>query len=234
MGLPLPVFIRVRIHRQDTGQPLHALLLLRELFRFPAALFVIAAREASASLIGRQAHQKLFIEVHHLLRLALGELVALIEEDHPVTVSGNGSQIVADEQDRLALGTEFFKFMIAFCLKENIPDGQGLIDNQDFRVDVNGHGKCQAHEHTARVGLYRLVDKLADIRKGENAVHPLLNFLLRESHHSPVQVDVFDPCIFHIEAGTQLKQSGNAPVGRHGPFRRGKHTGDNLQDCRFS
>ena len=58
--------------------------------------------------------------------------------------------------------------MIAFGLEEHISYGQCLVYNQDFRLYINGNRKSQTNEHTARIGLHRLVYILSDICKFQN------------------------------------------------------------------
>ena len=72
---------------------------------------------------------------------------------------------MTDEDDRLAHFLEFFEFMITFCLEKYITDAQSLIYDQDLRLDIDRHCKRQADEHTAGIGLYRLIDIISDIRK---------------------------------------------------------------------
>ena len=60
---------------------------------------------------------------------------------------------------------KFFKFMVAFCLEENVTYRQSLVHDQDFRVNINSHCKSQPHEHTAGIGLCRLINIISNIRK---------------------------------------------------------------------
>ena len=75
---------------------------------------------------------------------------------------------MADKNNSFPKLLKFFKFMIAFGLEEHISYGQCLVYNQDFRLYINGNRKSQTNEHTARIGLHRLVYILSDICKFQN------------------------------------------------------------------
>ena len=72
---------------------------------------------------------------------------------------------MADEDDGLAHLLKFFKFVITFCLEENVSHRQSLVYDQDLRLNVDSHRKCQTHEHTAGISLARLVHIVTDVRK---------------------------------------------------------------------
>ena len=101
-----------------------------------------------------------------------------VEENDPVTVLSDTSQIMADEENGFSHFLEFLKFVIALGLEKYIADGKRLVHNQNLRVNIDGHRKCQPHKHSAGIALYRLVDKLPDIRKIQNILKSLVDLLL--------------------------------------------------------
>ena len=178
--------------------------------------------------------QNLFIQIHHLLRRALIHFHSLIQQDYSVTISGNTSQIVADEQDGSSLLLEFVKFPVAFCLKKYVSHRQCLIHDQNFRINVDGHCKCQTHKHTAGIGFHRLVYKIPDVCKLQNAVQLCIDFLPGKSHHGTIQIHILNACIFHIKAGPQLQKSGDPSIYLKISSGGVQHTGDDLQNRGFS
>ncbi len=93
---------------------------------------------------------------------------------------------MAYEDNRLAHGLKFFKLVIALCLEKDIAHGERLIDNQDFRIDVDGDRKSQPHEHTAGICLDRLVHIGTDVREREDVVHFRFDFRLGKANHRAV------------------------------------------------
>ena len=62
----------------------------------------------------------------------------------------------------------------------NIADRQGFVNQQDFRIDVNGYREGQPHDHAARVSLDRLIDEVANFRERLDLGEALVHFLARE------------------------------------------------------
>ena len=122
-------------------------------------------------------NQKLLVHIHHGLGCAFIQHDTLIQQNHPVTVFGHASQIMAYEQDCLSLLFKFFKFVIAFCLKKDVSHGQRLIHDQDFRVNVNGNRKGKPDKHTAGIHFNRLMDIVTDVRKGKDIIQSCVDLL---------------------------------------------------------
>ena len=70
---------------------------------------------------------------------------------------------VRDEQDGDAARAQLVHLAHAALAEIDVADGQRFVHQQDFRIDVDGHGERQAHHHAARVGLHRLIDEVADL-----------------------------------------------------------------------
>ena len=126
---------------------------------------------------------------------------------------------MADEQDRLAFFLEFLEFSIAFCLEKYVANRKRLIDDQDFRVDIDGNCKCQSDKHPAGIGLYRLVHIVPDIRKIQDILQLFINFFFRKTDHRSIQINIFDAVVFHVKACAQLQQGGNSAVYLHNAAR---------------
>ena len=124
--------------------------------------------------------------------------------------------------------------MIAFCLKKYVSYREGLVHNQYFRINIDRHRKGKPDKHTAGVSFYRLIDIISDIRKVQNAFQLSINFLLGKTDHCPVQVNVLNAVVFHIEAGTQFQQCRNPAVYFHVSRSGIQDTGNNFQNRGFA
>ena len=124
--------------------------------------------------------------------------------------------------------------VITFCLKEDVSYGKRFIDNQNFGVDGNIKGKGQADEHSAGIGLHRLIDEVSDVGKVQNIRKLLVHLLLTDAHHGAVHVNVFNPGIVLIKACSKLKECANCSLRFHASACRGKHAGNNLQHSGLS
>ena len=138
---------------------------------------------------------------------------------------------MADKDDGLTHLLKFFEFMIAFRLKENIPYRQRFVHDQDLRIDIDRHRKGKTHKHTAGIGLHRLVDIFADIRKFQNRIQLLIDFFLRKSDHGSVQIDIFNPIILIIKACSQFQQRRNTSIDGHAASAGVQNACNDFQDC---
>ena len=53
-------------------------------------------------------------------------------------------------------------------------------------------------------GGYRLVHEIPDFRKFQDVLKLGVHLLFRIAHHGAVHIYIFNPCIIHVESGTQL------------------------------
>ena len=127
---------------------------------------------------------------------------------------------MADKQDRLAFRLEFLELFIAFGLEKNIPDRKSLINDQNFRINIDGNRKSKTDKHTGRIGFYRLIDKIADIRKIQNILQAGVNLLFGKPVHRSVQIDIFHTGIFTVKSGAKFQQSRNPAVDVYLSLRR--------------
>ncbi len=70
-----------------------------------------------------------------------------------------------DEEDGDPLGAQLVNLPHAALPEIDVAHRERFVDEEDFRVHMDGHGEGQAHDHAARVRLDRMVDKLADLGK---------------------------------------------------------------------
>jgi len=131
------------------------ILIIQEILRFSAGIFGFIVLTYQYPLVG----------IDHRFGAALTQDISLVQQIDAVTVFADAAQIMTDEHNGLAHFLEFFEFVITFSLEKYIADTQCFVHNQDLRLDVNGHSKSQTDEHTAGIGLHRLIDIIPDICK---------------------------------------------------------------------
>ena len=135
---------------------------------------------------------------------------------------------MGNHEDRCSPLLDLLHLPVTFCLKEYVSDGQGLVDDQDLRLHVNVKRKCQTDEHTAGVGLYRLIDKIADIRKIQNILQLFIHLFPGIPHHGAVHIDIFNSGVVHIEPGSKFQKRGDLSLHVHLTGGRCEDAGDDL------
>ena len=75
-----------------------------------------------------------------------------------------------------------------FFLKGGIPDGEYLVDEQNFRLEMRRDGKRKAHLHTAAVVLERRVEKALYFGEGDDLIELAVNLGLAHSQDRAAQV----------------------------------------------
>nr|WP_315729194.1 MULTISPECIES: hypothetical protein [unclassified Bradyrhizobium] len=98
----------------------------------------------------------------------------------------------------------------AFLLEEDVADAQRLIDQQHLRLETGGGGERQTDDHAAGIGLGRLVDEIADVRKRGDFVEFRVGLPPAHTADGRIQIDVLTPRKVRIEAAAKLEHGGNA------------------------
>ena len=101
-----------------------------------------------------------------LVRFALGHELAVFEGRRLVAHLPDEVGGVGDDHDRAALGLEGLDLVDALPLEGLVADGEDLVDEEDLRVDVDGHGEAEPDVHARRVVLDRRVDELLQLGEG--------------------------------------------------------------------
>ena len=117
---------------------------------------------------------------------------------------------------------------VALGLEKYVPHRQRLVYNQNLRLHVDGEGEGQTDEHTAGIGLHRLIHKVPDIGKFQNVRELLVHLFLGKAHHGSVHVNIFNTCVVLVKPGSQLQKGGNLSVHLHFPGRGGENSRNNL------
>src|SRR5437879_309008 len=101
-----------------------------------------------------------------------------------------GGHFVADEKYRSAAGAHVAHFPETFLLKAGVPNGEHLVNQQDFRFKKRRNRKRQTLVHAAGVALDRGVDKAFDFGEGNNLVKLASDFAALHAQDCAVQVDI--------------------------------------------
>ena len=156
------------------------------------------------------------------------------EKKRAVAELGHVVHGVGDEHDHGAAREQPFQALVAFLAEKDVADGQRLVDDEDFGLEARGHGKGQAQEHAARIGLDRLVEVDADVGEGGDIVHARLDDIARDAEHGGVDVDVLPAGEFRLEAGAELEKRRGALGQDHLAGRGFEHPGEDLQQGGFA
>ncbi|MAG63888.1 hypothetical protein CMO84_10255 [Candidatus Woesearchaeota archaeon] len=87
------------------------------------------------------------VRIRHVLGAALLQDLALIHQHNVLTHGLDRSHVMRDEDRGLALLAEFIQAVDTFALEVLIPHRQGLVNQQDVRINAGGDGKSKAHVH---------------------------------------------------------------------------------------
>ena len=71
----------------------------------------------------------------------------MIEPHRPIAEVAHAAEIVGDEHECAALFAELDELLHTSLLERDVADREDLVDQQQFRVDVDGDGECKAHVH---------------------------------------------------------------------------------------
>src|SRR5579883_633748 len=88
-------------------------------------------------------------------------------------------QIMADEHDGAALRPELLDLLETFLLEGHVADGQRLVDQQDFRIDMNGGGEAETELHAGAVGAHRIVDRMLQLVECYDCNEPRRHLAIR-------------------------------------------------------
>jgi hypothetical protein len=133
----------------------------------------------------------------------------LVQEERPVAERLHGAHVVGDEDERRAPVDDLADPLEAFLGEEDVADGKGLVDDEDVRLDVDGHREREAHHHARGVGLDRLVDEVADVGEGGDLAHPLRHLGMGEAVDGAVQVHVLRSGEVRVEPAAELEERGD-------------------------
>ena len=101
----------------------------------------------------------------------------------------------------------------ALLLERGVADGQHLVDDQDLRLQMRGHGEREAHVHAARIALHRRIEELLDLGERDDLVELRGDLGLRHAEDGAVEKDVFAAGQLRVEAGADFEKRADAAAG---------------------
>ena len=119
----------------------------------------------------------------------------------------------------------------ALLLELGVADGQHLVDDQDFGIEIRRDCECQPHVHAAAVALDRSVEKLLDPREIDDLVELLFDFPARHTEDAAVEKDVLAAGELGMEPSADLQQAGNTPMDVDLAGRGPGDPREDLQQC---
>src|SRR5438309_2758599 len=111
------------------------------------------------------------------------------------------------EQNGSAAVDDFVHLCKAFLLELRVAHRQHFIDNEDLRIQVRRHGKCQSHIHPTGVTLDRRLEKSLGARKIYDFVEFRVNLAPAHAQDCSVQIDVFTSAKIRVEASANVEQA---------------------------
>ena len=129
---------------------------------------------------------------------------SMTEQQRARTEHTNRLHGVADDEDRRSGGLELAHPVEALGLKREVADGEHLVNKQHARLDVNGDGESEPHEHARRVELHRCVDEVRQLGEGNDVVEALVDCSLCKAEQHAVDVDVL--AAGHLLRGTRRRR----------------------------
>ena len=100
----------------------------------------------------------------------LGLQLTVSQPNHLAAQSPYLTHLMADENNRPPALSYLIYFSEALSLKCIVAHGKDLIDEENFRMQVRSNSECQPHVHTARIPLYRCVEKFFNLRKSNDLI----------------------------------------------------------------
>ncbi len=111
----------------------------------------------------------------------------LFQIESPSTNLPYGCHIMTHEKYRTSfMRRHNFHLSETLLLKLGVTYRQYLVYNQDVRLQVRRDGKRKANVHTARVVLYRSIEKFIYLGKSNDFIEFLLDLVLRHPKNSAV------------------------------------------------
>ena len=93
--------------------------------------------------------------------------------------------------------------------------------------------ESQSHKHTARVALYRCIQKFLDSRKLYDLIKSSANICFCHSEYRTVDIDILSTGKLRMEPGPDLQQAGNAALVMNNTVGWRSDPAENLKQSAF-
>jgi hypothetical protein len=119
-------------------------------------------------------------------------------------------------------------------LEAGVTDGQDLIHDQDFRVQVGCDTESQADVHSTGVSFHRRVQKLFDFRKGDDLIELALDLAPAHAQDGAIEEDIISAGKLRMETGADLKETPYSAAKVGAARRRFRDAGKDFQQSGFA
>src|ERR1700733_7970141 len=149
-----------------------------------------------------------------------------VEPIYALAKAANLIHLVADEDNRTTAVGHLLHLTEALLLELEVADGQYLVYEQNFGLEMSGNGERQAHLHPGAEMLERCFDKALDIRERDDRVVFLADLALAHSKNGAAQIYVFAARELGMKARADFEKAPDAaadlsePGGRAGDARK--------------
>ena len=121
-----------------------------------------------------------------------------------------------------------------FLLKNGIPYGQNLIDQQNLGFQMGGNRKGQPNVHSARIVFHRGIQQTATFGKLHDLIEFARDFPARHAQDCAIEEDILPAREFRMKAGPDFKQAADPAANLRLPFRWFCDARQDLQQRRFA
>jgi hypothetical protein len=180
----------------------------------PPGQFLAESAAASLGVV-------LQVDAHALVHGAVEGHAPRAQHHHPVAQLAHSGHVVAHEQDGPPATGHPAHAVQALALEVRVAHGQHLVHEQDFRFQVRGHGKGQAHVHARGVALDRRVHETLQLGESHDGLEALGHLAAGHAQDGAVQEDVLAAGEVGVEARADLEHAGHAPA-QQGPALGGR------------
>jgi hypothetical protein len=137
---------------------------------------------------------------------------AAIDQDYALAMSSNGDEAVSHQQNRSAGPSHIIHLTETFLLKVRVADRKHFINDQDFRIQVRGHGKGKPQIHPARVVFDGRIEESLDFSERNNFVKSLVDLAMPHSQDCAIQVHILTAAQIGMKPRADFKQARNPAV----------------------
>ena len=116
----------------------------------------------------------------------------------------HGAHVVADEKHRASARRHVAHLAKALALELGVADGENLVDDEDFGLEMCGDGKRQADPHAAGVALHGRIDERPDSGELDDLVELPIDLDASHAENRAVQIDVLAPGQLGMKARARL------------------------------
>jgi len=158
----------------------------------------------------------------------------VVEPDGLVAQVGGEPHRVGHEGDGRPLTAKPVEVIEALALELLVAHGDDLVDDEDFRVEIDGDGEPEPHVHPGGVDLDGRVDEVADVGELDDLVDRRVDLALAHPEDRPVEVDVLASGELPVKARTEFQERGDTAVHQQ-PSRCGPvDAGEDLEHGRLA